>query len=90
MELIKQHESYRMTDTFDNGWNVSGTVNKEESGNISMWCSVSNEEVSICNLNYTKPVSGNVNVNYDVAENLRDEFVTHTDNLIEEVLSKLA
>ena len=55
-----------------------------------MWCSVYNEEISVGNLNYTKPVSGNVNVNYDVAEDLRDEFVTHTDNLIEEVLSKLA
>lgn len=90
MELVKLHESYNLTKEFDNGWVVNGTVNVEEKGSVSMWCSVSTEENNIGNLNYSNPAEGNVNVNYDVAENLRDEFTNYTDLLIDELLVKLA
>lgn len=90
MELVKLHESYHLTKEFENGWVVNGTVNIEEKGSVSMWCSITKNEESIGNLNYSKPVEGNVNVNYDVAENLRDEFTSYTDLLIDELLVKLA
>lgn len=89
MELIKQHESYRMTKTFDNGWTAEGTVNNEESGNISMWCSIKNELEHVGNFNYSKPKSGNVNINYDVAEANRQVFNECIDLLISELATKI-
>lgn len=89
MELIKQHESYRMTKTFDNGWTASGTVNSEESGNLSMWCSIQNELDHVGNFNYSKPKSGNVNISYDVAEENRKVFTEYIDLLISELTAKI-
>lgn len=90
MELVKQHESYRMTKTFDNEWKAEGSVNCEESGSVSMWCSISTSDTHIGNFNYSKPQSGNINVNYDVSEENREEFTKCTDLLISELATKLS
>lgn len=88
MELIKQHESYRMTKEFENGWTAEGTVTYNESeGNLSMWCSIKNELEHIGNLNYSTPKTGNSNINYDVAEANRVTFNECINLLISELLT---
>ena len=90
MELIKQHESYRMTKEFENGWSAEGTVTHNEvEGGLSMWCSIKNELDHVGNLNYSKPKSGNINVNYDVAEINRKTFNECVNLLIDELLTKI-
>lgn len=87
MELIKQTEQYKLVDS-SNGWTASGTVYNNINGSISINCSVTSEETTIGNLNYSKPVEGNVSVSYDVAEANRDAFAAYVDSLVDGVLEQ--
>lgn len=89
MELIKQTEQYKIVDSA-NGWTTSGTVYNNINGSLSVSCSVSSEAGQVGNLNYSKPVEGNVSISYDVAEANRDVFATYADTLIDGILEQFS
>lgn len=89
MELIKQTEHYRLADVVEStGWKVSGTVYNNTNGSISISCSFNSEMEHIGNLNYSKPVEGNMSLNYDVAEEYRDILAAYADTLIDSILEQ--
>lgn len=88
MELIKNSENYSFNDSPENGWKVTGSVNKESNGNLSINVTVSSELEYIGDFYYNKPVEGNINMNHNVSETNRDMFVTYTDSVIDFVLEQ--
>lgn len=90
MEIIKISETFNLTDSLSNGWEVNGTVSSEVSGNIQINASLTAKEGEIVgNIHYYKPSMGNVNVHYDVAEENRDAVSEYADTLIDAVLAQL-
>jgi hypothetical protein len=85
MELIKQSEQYKVTDTLENGWVVNGTVTNGT--DLNLWVSVGQElGEMVGNISYTKPAQGNVSMHYDVAEDTRGEFAEYANTLVDYVL----
>lgn len=91
MEITKQNENYNITDTTSNGWSVSGSATKEESGSVSINFTANTDLGSVGYMNYYKPVDTDViSANYTVSEANRDEFCTYADTVIDTVLTKFA
>ena len=88
MELIKHSEYYTFNDTTENGWNITGSVNKECNGNLNISINVSSELEYIGDFYYSKPTEGNINMSHNVSEANRDMFVTYTDSVIDFVLEQ--
>lgn len=88
MELIKHSEYYNFNDTTENGWNTTGSVNKECNGNLNISINVSSELEYIGDFYYSKPVEGNINMSHNVSEANRDMFITYTDSVIDFVLEQ--
>lgn len=90
MEIIKISETFSLTDSLPNGWEVNGTVSSEVSGNIQINASLTVKEGEMVgSINYYKPSMGNVNVHYDVAEENRDAVSEYADTLIDTILAQL-
>lgn len=94
IEIEKQNEVYRISDTAENSWVVTGTAENHSDGSCNINFSVNKpggllEDIGSCS--YYKPVEqGMVSVNYNVSEANRDEFVTYVDTVIDTVLAKFA
>jgi hypothetical protein len=88
MELIKNSEYYGFNDTTESGWKVTGLVNKESNGNLSININISSETEYVGDFYYNKPIEGNINMNHNVAEGNRNAFVTYTNGVIDFVLKQ--
>lgn len=94
IEIVKQNETYKISDTAENSWVMTGTADHNVDGSCSINFSVSKpgeltEDIGSCS--YYKPVEqGMVSVNYNVAETNRDEFVAYVDTVIDTVLAKFS
>ena len=92
IEIVKQNETYRISETTENNWNMSGTAEKNADGTFNINLSVEKtgelmENVGSCS--YYKPADQDmVSVNYNVSEANRDDFVTYVDTVIDTVLAK--
>lgn len=87
MELIKLNENFQLKDKSQNGWLAIGTVGYSVAGDVYISASVDNElEIPIGRLTYHKPVQGDILLEYDISEDLRDEFITYIDTLINSIL----
>lgn len=90
MEITKQNETFTISEKTENGWNMNGSFSVETNGNLNMNFSV-NDELSahIGNGSYsTYSGSEQVSVNYNVAEENRDEFTAYMDTVIDTVLER--
>lgn len=91
MEIVKTNESYNITDKTDAGWALSGNVHNEVSGNINMNADVRNElGEHIGSMHYNRPTDGKVHMSVNVDENMRDEFTSYVDTVIDSVLAHFA
>lgn len=94
IEIVKQNETYRISETADNSWVMTGTAEHNVDGSCSVNFSVTKpgelmEDIGSCS--YYKPAEQSmVSVNYNVTEANRDEFVAYTDTVIDAVLAKFA
>lgn len=91
MEIVKQNETYQISDTNEKGWEMTGTANKDVSGSLTISFAVSKPgEIveSIGNCTYSKPFDNNgmISVSYSVSEVKRAEFVSYMDSVIDSVL----
>lgn len=90
MELTKVNEGYTFVDTSVENWKANGNITKEISGNISMNCDITSVLGDyIGYMNYYKPQEGNINLNYSVSEDNREEFGNYVDNLIDAILKEI-
>lgn len=94
MEIVKQNETYQISDTNEKGWETTGTANKDISGFLTIIFAVSKpgelvENIGDCT--YSKPFddSGRISVSYSVSEVKRAEFVPYMDSVIDSVLQYL-
>lgn len=93
IEINKQNENYEISESeASNGWSMTGNATKSVDGTISINFSVTKPgelDQSIGDLSYFKYVeSPKVNVNYNVSEENRDNFVTYVDTVLDTVLAK--
>ena len=92
IEIEKQNETYKISETASNGWKMTGSADNNTDGSCSINFSVTKsgeltEDIGSCS--YFKPVGeGMVSVNYNVTEANRDEFVSYVDTVIDSVLAK--
>ena len=91
MEIVKQNETYQISDTNEKGWEMTGTANKDVSGSLTISFAVSKpgelvESIGDCT--YSKPfdTNGMISVSYSVSEVKRAEFVPYMDSVIDSVL----
>lgn len=94
IEIEKQNETYKISETASNGWIMTGTAENNVDGSCNISFSVNkpdglSENIGSCN--YYKPVEQEmVSVNYNVTEANRDEFVAYVDTVIDAVLAKFS
>lgn len=90
MEIIKQNETYQISESTENGWNMLGTVSKDSSGSLNMSFAVGKPGELVENIgdfNYYKPLESEmISVNYNTTEVNRKEFTTYADTVISTVL----
>ena len=90
MEIVKQNETYKITDTVDS-WVMEGTASKDVSGaiNINFSVTVSGElSEYLGDCGYFKPADTSmVSTNFNVAEPNRDDFMTYMDTVFDTVLN---
>lgn len=87
MELIKLNENFQLKDKSQNGWLAIGTVGYGVDGDVYISAAIDNElEIPIGRLTYHKPVQGDILLEYDISEDLRDEFIAYIDTLIDSIL----
>lgn len=90
MEIVKQNETYQISDTNEKGWEMTGTANRDVSGSLSINFRVSKlgelvENIGDCT--YSNPSdNGMVSIFYSVLEDKRAEFVSYIDSVIDSVL----
>lgn len=89
MEIVKQSETYRITDSV-NGWEVEGQASKDVNGSLNINFSVSTpgelqEYLGDCNYSQSSEVE-KASVNFNVSEASRDKFVAYMDTVIDAVL----
>lgn len=90
MKIVKQNETYQISDTNENGWEMTGTASKDINGSLNINFTVSKpgelmENIGDCN--YSKPVDNSmISVYYSVSEDKRAEFVSYMDSVIDSVL----
>lgn len=94
ISIEKQNETYRISDTAENSWVMTGTAENNVDGSCSINFSVSKpgeltEDIGSCN--YYKPMDQEmVSVSYNVTEANRDEFVAYVDTVVDAVLAKFS
>ena len=87
MELIKLNENFQLKDKSQNGWLAVGTVGYGVDGDVYISAAIDNElEITIGRLTYHKPVQGDILLEYDISEDLRDEFIAYVNTLIDSIL----
>ena len=87
MELIKLNENFQLKDKSQNGWLALGTVGYGVDGEVYISAAIDNElEIPIGRLTYHKPVQGEILLEYDISEDLRDEFTAYIYTLIDSIL----
>lgn len=87
MELIKLNENFQLKDKYQNGWLAIGTVGYGVDGDVYISAAIDNElEIPIGRLTYHKPVQGDILLEYDISEDLRDEFIAYVNTLIDSIL----
>lgn len=91
VEIEKQSEAYKISETTSDGWVMNGSADKLQDGSISINFTISKpgelvQDIGSCN--YYKPMEGMVSVNYNVTEADRDKFVSYVDTVIDSVLAK--
>lgn len=89
MEIVKQNETYRITDSV-NGWEMEGQTSKDVNGSLNISFSVNapgelQEYLGDCNYSQPSEVE-KASVNFNVAEANRDKFVAYMDTVIDAVL----
>lgn len=89
MELNKKTEQYKLEDFYqEKGWSITGDVFNNTDGSFSSGFEVLTENKDFVGiLNFTKNKNGRFNVNYEVSEENRLEFVKHLHILIDSVLA---
>lgn len=90
MEIVKQNETYLITDVTDSGWRISGNITNDLNGAVSLSINIYTKEDSdyIGDFYYHNPKSGNINMSYNVAEENRDAMVAYADTVIDFVLEQ--
>ena len=87
MELIKLNENFQLKDKSQNGWLALGTVGYGVDGDVYISAAIDNElEIPIGRSTYHKPVQGDILLEYDISEDLRDEFIAYVNTLIDSIL----
>lgn len=90
MEIIKQNETYRLSDTTSDGWVMTGQANKSADGNLSVNFSVSKPgelAETVGDFNYGKYTgSDKVNISCNVAESDRDSFTAYSDKVVDTII----
>lgn len=90
MNIVKQNETYAISDSTESGWVMSGSASKDVNGSLNINFNVDkpgelSENVGDCT--YSSGVDNDrVMVNYNVSEANRDAFVAYTDVVIDTVL----
>jgi hypothetical protein len=96
VEIVKQNETYQISETTEDGWSMQGNASKDANGSLSMTFQVSKSSTedsggsdsNIGNCNYIKySGSDRISLNYDVDEANRDKFATYIDTVIDSVLA---
>jgi len=91
MEIVKQNETFQISEKAENGWEMVGTANKDVNGSLSINFNVTkpgglSEQIGDCN--YYKPQdSDRVSVSYNVEESGRDAFAAYLDKVVDTVLA---
>lgn len=91
MEITKQNEVYRITDSFET-WTTEGTAQKDITGavNINFYVSGENSE-RVGDCGYFRPNSSeSESINLNIAESNRDKFVTYINTVINTILEHFA
>lgn len=90
MKIVKQNETYTISDNTESGWVMSGSASKDVNGSLNINFNVDkpgelSENVGDCA--YSSGVDHDrVMVSYNVSEANRDAFVAYTDVVIDTVL----
>lgn len=93
MEIVKQNETFNISETQENGWQMNGSASKDVQGAIGINFNVQKhgelvEIIGECN--YYKPsYEGQVSLNYNVPESHREELTVYSDKVIDTVLQFL-
>lgn len=88
MEMIKQHITYNITDTNENGWELQGTASRSFSAEeYGINATVYNQGELIGSMTYNKPGSAyRATLNVEVAEENREAFTAYINKIISEVI----
>ena len=92
MEIVKQNESYQISETRENGQHMIGTVSKDVNGVLSINFNLltagelSDEHIGDANY-YMAEGTSHVSINFSVAESNRDDFMTYMDTVFDTVLN---
>lgn len=86
MEIVKQNETFKISDTTSEGWTVEGSFSKTIEGNLDMNFNALQDTESIGNVNYNN-YSGQASLNFNCSEENRDKFTAYIDTVIDTVLA---
>ena len=90
MEIVKQNETFSLSDTTPEGWNMVGSASKSANGDLSINFSVQKIDEptpEIGTFNYLKPNIGNLNIHYSVMESNKDKFISYSNTVVTTILT---
>ena len=91
MKLDRLNEVYSLTDTSDQGWTSIGQVIKNVDGGLSINFATDNNNEYVGNYMYSYlGDSDDVKINIAYTKNLKESYELYCQNLISQVLNKLA
>lgn len=89
MEIIKQDEHFTLKDTTEQGWTVTGSASKNAKGSISMLLdAVTFLDEFVGHVFYKKSEDQLLEIQYNVPEKYKAEFMTYVDSVVDFVLSQ--
>lgn len=86
MEIVKKHEVYNISDTSENGWEMTGSASKNSEGSLDINFSVSKQGESIGNAGYYGQ-SSSISVNFSTTESNREDFTTYVNAVIDTLIN---
>lgn len=88
MEVVKTNCQYSITDKSENGWNTSGSLTKETSGNTNVTISV-NDELGTYIGNYSYNIDGGnmLHINMSVHPEHKAEFISHSEKIVADAIT---
>lgn len=77
MEITKQNETFNIADTTESNWDVSGTINNNTDGSLSVYLNITDNSEYIGYYSITVPTEGMINMNITAVPSYSDAVIDY-------------